>query len=199
MFELQMNDDGTAILDAVSVKALKEFQTATNELEGSCKQLEADNEKLLEEEIELEKKITSLEAKVVELEGKQEDEPTEREIELQTKVIELEKKATEREVKLAVAQAESYVDENGMGHSAVFINTIKSIMLYEDTEEIKLEDSNEKTYIRRRLAELLETTPGQIKKEAETKNKEEKNLGEEDQVTSLEVGKKEGKAFWGEE
>lgn len=85
-------------------------------------------------------------------------------------------------VALAITQAEAYRDERGYGHSPVFLNTIKSLLLAEPVGEgdqtIKLEGSDEASpervanYYRMGLIRLAKITPGQVNMTGKTEGTE---------------------------
>ena len=204
--EFELQEDGSAIVNAEDVETLQKLQEDTTALEVTNVELESTltdlNKEVEDQKVvidTLENTKVELEAEVVELKGATEDEPTDREIALQAENITLRNKAVEREIDLAVSQANAYVDADGRGHSAIFIDTVKSLMSLSSMDDgaIKLENDDHPAYLRLGLAKLLKVTPGQIQKETTVVNDDTREL-ENDKVDMKDLGKETAKAFQGE-
>lgn len=123
------------------------------------------------------------------------------------RILALEKATAVAEITAVVAEARTYVDENGMGHSAVLLNMVQDLMLGNPVGEgdgvIQLEDAADAgkvaQYFRRGLAKLLKTMPGQVKLEGKTVPDNTVTLERTQNSNGLyEQGKADAKHFWGQ-
>lgn len=195
--KLEMNEDGTAVLSAESVKALEQFFADAEQAAILLDEQEEDDgdlDELVEALDELEQALAELDVEEVEeLEA-----PTENEIVLEERIRELERENLKRGVDLAIAKASQPVD--GRIHSAAVLNAVKSLMLGETVgEEIQLEDATNPAsigkYMRQGVEHLLEIIPRQAKADGETVADDTRNL--ENVPNTFEAGKSVGNSFWG--
>jgi hypothetical protein len=118
------------------------------------------------------------------------------------RILALEKQGAEDRVKAVIAEARTYTDSNGMGHSAVLLNLVHDLMLGNplENETIKLEDMTNPAaianYFRSGLAHLLKTIPGQVKVKSETVPEQTRTLEAGTNGSLFETGKKDASSFW---
>jgi hypothetical protein len=202
-FELKLEEDGTAILTNEQVK---ELQNIIKDAEQGATELEEAQNKVEELETELEQvkgTVVELEDKVKAMQKIEQPQKTEREIELEERIIALERDRANQWVEMTIEKARNKVDENGMGHSAVFLNLMETLMsgaeFTEGETAIKLEDATSPAkygeYVRKMGALILEKTPGQMKREGTTQPEPDKKELE-DENDMFEQGKKDAQTIW---
>lgn len=196
--------------DITSLEELKMEVTITQEEYDALKSNESKVTQLEEQLQTVQATLTSAQAKVVELEAKVKPEPKELELPETVKlemaanreeIARLKRKALESDINAVIAQAETYRDSNGYGHSPIFLELARAAMLGAEVKDedvvIKLESSKPADiadYFRKVWMKALKTVPGQVKMVGKTEADDNRSVAlESTTFTSDEI-----KAFWAE-
>jgi hypothetical protein len=211
-FKLELNEDGGAELTKEQVEALQQLVKDGETAVETITSLEETAEETKTKLQEATEKIDELESKLETSEDDEEIELSEREKELYDRIqvleqqsIQAEKEKAEQWVDLKLEKAKGRTDENGMIHSAVFLNVMRALMLgdtvKDDNKTIELEDATDAAsygkFVREICAYALTTVPGQVQGEGITAPDDERKLEDDQTNVMFEAGKKAAASIYG--